>query len=377
MNEKEIILIIDDEPDFIKTMKFYLENAGFKIVSAFSGIEGVSMSQEQPNLILLDLKMPDMSGHRVCKLLKEDPLTREIPIMMLTSHDSEADKIDALSMGVVDYVDKDAAFEEILARIRAALRTRSRALSNHGLEEKNKRITQLKQIIKNRDIRILYEPVVDISTKKIIGYDTSILGPPGSPLESATALYTTASSADIFKELDMLCHSTAAAKAAFLHKDQILFLNIDPASIACDYFLNFEFLKDSRISPQQISLNMPQSSCIKDLPKIKQQLAHYRSLEVKIAITGVEADYSGLQTVKKMGPNFVTIDKALICSLDFDGIKKDLVQVISKLANEIDCKLIAEGVEAEYECKTLLSLGVLYGKGRFFGKQFEKPSIFK
>jgi DNA-binding response OmpR family regulator len=125
MEASRQILIIDDEPDFIETMRFYLENANFRLLGASTIKEGLEKALLKPDLILLDLNMPDGSGHEVCKKLKENPATVCIPVIMLTSQSGTLDKVEALNLGAADYIGKQFPFEEILARINAVLRAYS------------------------------------------------------------------------------------------------------------------------------------------------------------------------------------------------------------------------------------------------------------
>lgn len=121
--EGKKILIIDDERDVIDMLTLALLKAGLVIQSAGDGVAGVSKAREQrPALIVLDLMMPQLSGLEVCKLLKADPATRAIPIIMLTAKADEIDRVLGLELGADDYVTKPFSPRELLLRINAVLR---------------------------------------------------------------------------------------------------------------------------------------------------------------------------------------------------------------------------------------------------------------
>jgi DNA-binding response OmpR family regulator len=117
------ILIVDDEPDLINMLTLSLTKAGLVIQSAEDGASGLIKAREwRPALIVLDLMMPQMSGLEVCKLLKADPITQAIPIIMLTAKGEEIDRIVGLELGADDYVTKPFSPRELILRIKAVLR---------------------------------------------------------------------------------------------------------------------------------------------------------------------------------------------------------------------------------------------------------------
>jgi DNA-binding response OmpR family regulator len=121
------ILIIEDEPDVIDLLTLHLRKSGeFNISTASDGATGVRKAREEsPALIILDLMLPKMPGLEVCKILKSDPATRDIPIIMLTAKAEEIDRIVGLEFGADDYVTKPFSPREIILRIKAIIRRRT------------------------------------------------------------------------------------------------------------------------------------------------------------------------------------------------------------------------------------------------------------
>ena len=119
------VLIIDDSADARTVARARLRPDGHEIISAQDGSEGLSLAaRENPDLILLDLNMPDMSGLEVCRRLKADETTGSIPVIFLTGSDDTEDKVKGLDRGAVDYVTKPFDGFELRARVRAALRAK-------------------------------------------------------------------------------------------------------------------------------------------------------------------------------------------------------------------------------------------------------------
>ncbi|MGV3773498.1 MAG: response regulator [Verrucomicrobiales bacterium] len=119
---KQKILVVDDEPDTVELLEFNLRNAGFETVSAGEGAEAIRKARSaSPNLIVLDVMLPEMDGLEVCKLLRRDPATQTIPIIMLTAKAAEIDRILGLELGANDYLTKPFSPRELVLRIRNVL----------------------------------------------------------------------------------------------------------------------------------------------------------------------------------------------------------------------------------------------------------------
>lgn len=118
------ILIIDDERDLVTLLKDELEARGHQVLTAYDGEEGVRLAKELPDLIILDIMMPNMNGFEVCRAIRDEVLC---PIIFLSAKQSEADRIKGLTLGGDDYVVKPFGLRELLARIEANLRRERRA----------------------------------------------------------------------------------------------------------------------------------------------------------------------------------------------------------------------------------------------------------
>ncbi len=121
------VLVIDDQENIIEFIKLGLKYEGFLVESAADGPLGLAAAQRlNPDLIILDVMLPGMDGLEVCSNLRNNPTTRDIPIMMLTAKDDVRDRIAGLDTGADDYLTKPFSFEELVARIRAILRRQNR-----------------------------------------------------------------------------------------------------------------------------------------------------------------------------------------------------------------------------------------------------------
>ena len=128
------ILVVDDEAAQREIIVYNLEAAGFEVMSADNGEDAVLMVQEEhPNLVVLDWMMPKLSGLEVCRQLRSNKETKEIPIILLSARSEDVDKVRGLEIGADDYVSNPFSVVELMARINAQLRRHSAALAGEKL----------------------------------------------------------------------------------------------------------------------------------------------------------------------------------------------------------------------------------------------------
>ena len=138
----ECILIVEDEEDVLELERYNLDKAGYAIHTAMTGEEGLDKARTiKPDLLLLDLMLPAIDGLEVCRRLKADAATRDIPVVMLTAKGEEADIVTGLEMGADDYITKPFSPRILLARVKAVLRrhqipepSETDVITVHGIE---------------------------------------------------------------------------------------------------------------------------------------------------------------------------------------------------------------------------------------------------
>src|SRR5579884_723054 len=147
----QTVLVIDDEGNIIEVVRIGLRYEGFHVESASDGEQGITAAQRiNPDIIILDLGLPDMDGVEVCQRLRANPTTRDIPILMLTARDELQDRINGLESGADDYLTKPYEFDELVARIRAILRRQQRnAQGGAVVSSPNGHILQFGDLVMN------------------------------------------------------------------------------------------------------------------------------------------------------------------------------------------------------------------------------------
>ncbi|MGA2241347.1 MAG: response regulator transcription factor [Verrucomicrobiota bacterium] len=119
---KQRVLVVDDEPEAVELVEFNLKQAGYAVTTAADGAEALKKARSQtPDLIVLDVMLPEMNGFEICKALRLDPATAKTPIIMLTAKAAEIDRVLGLELGADDYLTKPFSPRELLLRIKKIL----------------------------------------------------------------------------------------------------------------------------------------------------------------------------------------------------------------------------------------------------------------
>lgn len=127
------LLLVDDEMAIINVIRLGMEHAGFLVNCASEGYQALDMAQRlKPDIVILDVMLPDLDGFEVCRRLRENQATTNIPILMLTAKDDVKDRVQGLNIGADDYVTKPFNLVELVARVRALLRRQQRVVETGG-----------------------------------------------------------------------------------------------------------------------------------------------------------------------------------------------------------------------------------------------------
>ena len=127
------ILIVEDEMNIRQLVRYNLEKEGFQVLEATDGLQGLKMAKlEKPDLVLLDLMLPEMDGLEVCRSLKGNPGTAALPVIMVTAKSEEIDKVIGLELGADDYLTKPFSPRELVARVKAVLRRSQKETTQPG-----------------------------------------------------------------------------------------------------------------------------------------------------------------------------------------------------------------------------------------------------
>src|SRR5512141_186006 len=135
-DEPPSILLVDDSPDELRLLSDMLRAGRFRLIVASDGRQGYQRAVSRlPDLILMDVSMPELDGFTACRLLKADPATRHIPVIFLTAKNAPEERLNGFRLGGIDYVSKPFLAEEVIARIRIHLNLPARNVVRHQADE--------------------------------------------------------------------------------------------------------------------------------------------------------------------------------------------------------------------------------------------------
>ena len=150
------VLVVDDEPTLVETLRYNLEREGYKVVAAGDGDKAIHLARsERPDLIILDLMLPAVNGIEVCRVLRRE---MDLPILMLTARTGEVDKVVGLEMGADDYVTKPFSTRELLARVRALLRRTTQPAEEEVIISGDLRVDLKRREVTRNDKRLELKP---------------------------------------------------------------------------------------------------------------------------------------------------------------------------------------------------------------------------
>jgi two-component system phosphate regulon response regulator PhoB len=157
------ILVVDDEEDILDLVEYNLKQNNYKVTCVATGEDALEAARSiKPDLILLDLMLPGVDGFEVCRILKKDPDTQEIPVVMLTAKGEDIDVVTGLELGADDYITKPFSPHVLIARVRAALRKKSSAIPERSSSDKILKIHDL--LIDSRKHTVtLDDQVIDLT----------------------------------------------------------------------------------------------------------------------------------------------------------------------------------------------------------------------
>jgi signal transduction histidine kinase len=201
------ILIVDDTPANLQLLAGMLKDRGYKVRPAPNGKLALQAAQSQvPDLILLDINMPDLSGYEVCTRLKQDPNLRDVPVLFVSALNETLDKVAAFSSGGVDYITKPFQFEEVEARVGAHLRLRQLQIElkkrNAELQAANEELQKLHELRDNLTSMIIHDLRSPLGG--IVGYHDLLRATEGPTLSNKGTEYLNRASASSARLVEMV-----------------------------------------------------------------------------------------------------------------------------------------------------------------------------
>ncbi|MDU4250588.1 bifunctional diguanylate cyclase/phosphodiesterase [Pseudomonas sp.] len=237
-------------------------------------------------------------------------------------------------------------------------------------------LSALDQILAHGDLHCLFQPILSLSERRLVGYEALTRGPSNGPLHSPLPLFSIARSSGRLSQLELLCRRKACARFRDLKLEGKLFLNVSPESLLEPTHQpgrTLQLLQTFGISPSDVVIELTEQTPIEDFTLLDTALHHYRAMGFSIALDDLGAGYSSLRLWSELRPDYVKIDRHFIEGIHLDAVKREFVGSILKMAHASRAQVIAEGIEIPEELAVLSEMGVDLVQGYLLGRPNETP----
>jgi EAL domain-containing protein (putative c-di-GMP-specific phosphodiesterase class I) len=229
----------------------------------------------------------------------------------------------------------------------------------------------LQDVLLEDKLATVFQPLFELSTRRLLGYEALSRGPAGSIYHLPLPLFAVASDSDLVFELDRKCRRRAIAAARALPADAKLFVNVFPSAMYDPEFQGaalIELLESSGLRPDRLVLEITEKYAIENYAVFAEALEQLTSVGFGIAVDDVGAGYSGLEKIAHLSPRYLKLDRQLIRDIDSSYIRQEMTRALKTFADKIGSTIIAEGIERDAELETLVGLGVGFGQGFLLGR---------
>ncbi|MDD3626049.1 MAG: EAL domain-containing protein [bacterium] len=231
--------------------------------------------------------------------------------------------------------------------------------------------SELNKIITEKRIRTFYQPIIDLQTLEIFGYEALSRGPTDSIFQDPELLFEFARKVNMTTELERLCREKSIINSTSIPNRYKLFINTEVQAIPDPEFREEKLgvlLESAGVDPKNIVLEITERSAIRNYEMFKNSLKFLRKMNFSIAIDDAGTGHASLQTITELAPDYIKFDMSLVKDIDKNLIKRNLLSTLTSFSKQINFIIIAEGIETKGEYQVLKDMGINFGQGFFFAK---------
>jgi len=240
--------------------------------------------------------------------------------------------------------------------------------SSKEADQDRRLLEAFRDLIASGTINTVFQPIYALPNLSVFGYEALSRGPGGTPFESPEVLFDYATKSDVVWDLEQLCLRATSSNAKKLAGKQALFVNVET-----DVVQRLETGGAKALAPltglgREIVLEITERAAIHDYAIFRDSVQNLRDLGFKIAIDDAGSGYASLQSIAELRPDYLKISNYLVTGLDTNPIRRDVVEMLLRLAQKMKATVIAEGIETEGELNQLLEMNVPLGQGYYLGR---------
>lgn len=383
-----------------------LLNQGYEVLSTTNGKTAIDMAiANQPNLILLDIKMPEMDGYEVCTNLKNDFRTQEIPIIFISSIDNVEEKVEAFAVGGIDFINKPFHLVELLARVETHLRISSLRLQlveqtkllknqNISLQKELSHLigfnwelyNQLQKAIIKEELLLFYQPIVSLETGLITGFEALIRWQhPEKGILNPIEFIDIVENTDLVYSIGQWVIEKACdqleiwQQSSSNYADLTISINVSTKQLSTFDFVDHicMVLDKCRITPHCLKIEITENTMMGDRDQTLETLCKLKELGIQFCIDDFGTGYSSLRRLTDFPIDILKIDRSFIANEEWI-----IVKAIGSLAFSLGKIIVVEGIETLSELSTIknlfdCSIARCYGQGYLFSKPLNPEFAFE
>lgn len=234
----------------------------------------------------------------------------------------------------------------------------------------------IEEIIRERRLSPVFQPIVDLQTGITLGYEGLIRGPADTPLHAPVQLFAEAARCGRAVALDQCCRRVTMERFAELALPERLFVNVNPESLLSPDHRpgrTLAYLQQIGLDPGRVVIELTETLPFSSYAALREAIGYYRANGFRIALDDLGEGYSNLRLWSELRPDFVKLDKHFVQGIQRDAFKEQFVRSMADMARLAGAVLIAEGIESAAELRQLRNLGVKYGQGYLLGRPAAQP----
>jgi EAL domain-containing protein (putative c-di-GMP-specific phosphodiesterase class I)/GGDEF domain-containing protein len=234
---------------------------------------------------------------------------------------------------------------------------------------------QVQELLLGDHVRTVFQPVVDLRARSLLGYEALSRGPAGTEHSAPLNMFAAAAQSDLVFELDRHCRQKALQSASrSLPADAKLFLNVFPSSMWDPDFHGaslIEMLGGLGLGPDRIVLEISEKYAIENYTLFVEALKNFTDVGFQVAVDDIGAGYSGLEKIAHLTPRYLKLDMQLVRDIDASYIRREMTRAVKAFADKMEASIIAEGIEREGELAVVAEMGIEFGQGWLLGRPAE------
>jgi EAL domain-containing protein (putative c-di-GMP-specific phosphodiesterase class I)/ActR/RegA family two-component response regulator len=376
------VLIVDDTLSNIAMLRALIEREGMSRIHTETDSRNVlrCLSENRPDLVLLDLRMPHLDGHQVLRQIRQFAAANYLPVLVLTADTTSDARDRALSEGAQDFLTKPLDTTEAVLRIANLLETKQLYTDRRNAwmasadpevpsEDGETTRSRIETVLRDASIVPVYQPVVDVSTMTVVGYE-GLSRFPDADHGAPDKWFADALTVGLGVELEWQAASMMLATLETLPPDVFLAVNLSPAAILQ--------LSDRELCPPRqcpsVVIEITEHVPVEDYAALHRAIERTRSNGARLAADDLGAGYAGFRHLINLEPDIVKLDISLTSGMHRSRSQRALASALVAFAADVGATVVGEGVELPEELEVLRAIGVPWAQGYHLGRPAGRPT---